>query len=493
MRLETADSRAGMRREARPARLLLFAIGAAALLAGCASVSRDAGFSEVQRTVAARIDKKAVWKRGTAEDAEVAAAVRSMLADSLSVDEAVQIALLNNRALQATYEELGIAQAELVEAGLLENPVFGAEVLLPGPEMTFAVVQDFLSVLTVSARRQIAADALDRVTFEVGHRVLDLAAEVRAAYYALLADEQALGLLRQVVSSTEAAAELAERQRQAGSLSRRDQLVQQQLYGESLAELARTEVRLYRDREALNRLLGLWGADTGWKLPDRLPEVPETTPPLDRLEALAVEQRLDLAAARKDVQTIAETLDMNRRYRFLSALGIGFTAERDAEGKWVKGPSVEFGFPLFNWGQGRIRRLEAEQRRAQHALAGLGVDIRSEIREARARLQAAQEAALYYRRVLLPLNEQVVSETQRFYNGMLVSVYELLESKRDQIEAAREYIEAARDYWEARANLERAVGSRLPDLPAGASRPGTGEAAPAPAQQAPAAPPAHQH
>src|SRR4051812_31461386 len=107
---------------------LMLGISVALLAAGgCATVPKDSGFGDVKRDVEGRTGVKVRWDRGSAPDHEVTEAVRAMLADGLTADEAVQVALLNNRRLQATYEGLGVAQAEVVQAGLLHNPVFDAD------------------------------------------------------------------------------------------------------------------------------------------------------------------------------------------------------------------------------------------------------------------------------------------------------------------------------------------------------------------------------
>src|SRR5688572_31413757 len=95
-----------------------------AFLSGCARVPREAGFSDVRKTVEQRTGQQVHWNQGSEADQRAAQSVRELLAAELTADAAVQIALLNNQSLQATYEDLGIAQAELVEAGLLRNPIF---------------------------------------------------------------------------------------------------------------------------------------------------------------------------------------------------------------------------------------------------------------------------------------------------------------------------------------------------------------------------------
>lgn len=442
-------------------------IGASLILvAGCASVNPDAAFSDVQKTASERLGgKEVLWSRGTPEDKAAQDAVARLLESPLTADSAVQVALLGNRRLQAEYEDLGIAQADLVQAGLLENPSFSAEILVGNGAVnpSFSVVQNFFHVLTLSGRRTVASSAFERAKYDLGNKILNAAAEVRTAYYKLVADQQEAELFRQVVSASEAAAELAERQAQAGNLNRRDQAIHQAQYAQAVLELGRTQTQIASDRESLSRLLGLYGDQTAWNLPDRLPEIPAAKPSLDGLETAAIEHRLDLAGARADVQTATYALDLGRQLRWFSVLGLGLRVERDPDsGKWLKGPIVEFTLPVFDQGQARVASLDAQRRRSEKAFAGLAVDVRSAVREAYVRLVAAQDAAAFYRTNVLPLHQQIVEENQRLYNGMLIGVYDLLRSRQDHINAARDYIGALKDYWVARSDLEKALAGPLP-------------------------------
>ena len=465
--MTTNDRSAAWLRRALP--LVAAALGFA-VLGGCATVQRDARFPQVQEAASARLEKNVVWSRDSDQDRRAQEAVRRLLQQELTADAAVQIALLSNRNLQAELESLGIAQADLVEAGLLENPVFGATVLYGdvGTELDLDVVQDFVSLLSLSARKKIGEAAAQRISLETANRVVALANEVQAQYYAVVGDAQALDLARQVVVSTDAAAELAERQRATGNLSRRDQNIQQAFYAQTLLEVAQAEAQLASAREKLNRLMGVWGMDTRWKIPARLPPVPDALPAAEGLESRAVAQRLDLAAAKKEAEAAAQALSLTRQFRYLSPLGIGVAFKRDTDGVKSVGPKVELGFPLFNQGQGRVARAEAEYSRSQERLAALAVDIRSEAREARNRLAAAHDVVHHYQKVLLPLQQSIVSETLKFYNGMLLGVYDLLFAQQNQVQTARQYVAANKEFWLAWTDLERALGGKVP-VPAAAT------------------------
>ncbi|MBI2559760.1 MAG: TolC family protein [Planctomycetes bacterium] len=440
------------------------------VLTGCASIPKEAGFPDVQKLVEQRMGSRVHWNQGTSEDAMVVDAVRSMLQQELTIDEAVQIALLNNRSLQATYEELGVAQADLVQAGLLRNPLFGASFRFPdktvgGHRSTnteFSVVQDFLDLLVRPLRKKVAAAQFEQAKLRVGNTILNLAAEVRSTYYTLQADEQTLEMRRTIAQATEAAVDIATRQHDAGTLKTLDLVNQQGFHDQAKLDMTRTDIQIVVDRERLNRLMGLWGADTMWKLPGRLPELSADEIPLEHLESLAVSQRLDLAAARQETLVISHALSLTRKYRYFYVFDVGVDTEHDvADNVNLTGPNVTIELPIFDQRQAEIARLEAQLRQSQQRLSSLAIDIRSEIREIRDRLLAARNVVKYYYDVVLPLRKRIVDESQLYYNGMLIGVYELLLAKQNQINAGREYIETLRDYWIAESDLERAVGGRL--------------------------------
>ncbi len=192
-----------------------------------------------------------------------------------------------------------------------------------------------------------------------------------------------------------------------------------------------------------------------------MPDLPEEEPALVHLESLAISQRLDLAAERWEIERIAKALSITVRWRYVPLIDVGVETERDTDGERVTGPVVAIQLPIFDRGQARVARVEALLRQSRQRLAALAIEIRSEVRDVRNRLLMARELGEHYRKVMIPLREQAVAESQRLYNFMLIGVYELLQAKQDEIDAYRDYIEAVRDYWVARSDLERAVGGQL--------------------------------
>lgn len=444
--------------------ILALAVLAPFAFSGCATVSNESITADVSGIVSARLEQTLNWNAGSPEDASVRMAVDKMLDDELTIDEAVAIALINNRDMRATLERTGVARADLIQAGLLENPVFGFTVLdgNVGSIREYELFQELLSLFTLSARKNLAGKALEQARLGVAQSALDLAAEVKQTYYGLLADKQSIQLYTQVLDATEAAAVLASRQYRAGTMSLREKAMQQSFHSQAALDGARAEAGFAVDREKLNRLLGLWGSRTDWTLPERLPDVPDGLPSGEAFEQRAMNERLSLAALRAEVENAYMAVDYGRQTRWLSVFGIQYSVVREADGAYLRGPKIEFSLPLFDRGQAHMARLEAELSDAENRYAQLAIDIRSEVREAASQLNAAQDMLRHYRSAVLPLADQVVGETLKFYNGMLVGVYELLSAKQTQIHATSDYIGVWRDFWLAWTDLELAIGTHLP-------------------------------
>jgi cobalt-zinc-cadmium efflux system outer membrane protein len=441
--------------------------GAAGLLGGCASVDPTAGFPEVERTVQDRLGKRPHWIQGTSEDAQVEETVRKLLQDPLTVDAAVEIALLSNRSLQAQYEDLGIAQADLVQAGLLRNPVLFGSARFPtspprGTNVEVDLTQSFLEILFLPARKEIAGLDVERAKLRVSHAVLDLAAETRSAYYSAVGARQIADLRKMIAQATEASALFAQRLYEAGNTSELAMTLERASHEQSREDLAKAEAEVIATRERLTTLMGLWGDGARWQAPPKLPDVPAEEMPLDRLESLAVSRRLDLAAIREEIRSLTATLALAGRVRWFGELNVGVDGEREPGGQWVVGPNVSLQLPIFDQGQATLARLESSVRQREDRLAALAVEIRSEVRSLRDRLMMSRYRIEHLLKVVIPLREKAVALTQEHWNFMLLGAFELIDSKRREFEAYQEYIDAVRDYWILKSDLVRAVGGQPP-------------------------------
>jgi len=444
---------------------------AAGFLAGCASVNPQPAFVDVRDKVKERTGREALWTRGPQDATTAAARVRDLLARELTAEGAAEVALVNNRDLQATLQEIGISQADYAQATRVSNPDFHSFARFPdrppdGTNVELSLFQDFLDVLVQPLRKKLGAAQLEQTKLRVGDAMLRLMAETKAAHFTLVARQQLVARLELIRDVNQAAAEFARRQHEAGNINDLELLNHNAAYNQSRVDLALAQVDVRKDRERLNRLMSLWGPDTAWTTAAGLPDIPAQEVPFDRLESLAVSQRLDLDAARWGVDLVGRALALKNKTRYFPiGVQVGIQREQGTDGQRVIGPSLELQLPIFDTGKAQVARLQAEYERAQRQLEGLAVNARSEVREARDSMIAARDLAAYYRAVLLPQRVAILDQTQRHYNMMLKGAYDLLLAKQAETQTERAYVEAWRDYWIARTELERAVGGRLPSAP----------------------------
>ncbi len=437
------------------------------VLGGCAAFDPRAGFSEVREEVQGRAGQRIEWNLGTTVDAQAAQALRGLLEQALTADSAVRIALLNNRSLQALYADLGVAQADLVQAGLLRNPLFEAGARFPvggAAALEFGVALDFLKVFMIPLRRRVAAARFEDAKLRVTGEVLDFVATVRAMFYRHQTNEQVRELQATIVQGLTVRWDTAQRLHAAGNVNDLDLMRERVLLEDAKLALAATEMAVRDSRERLNDAMGLWGESVIWKASQRLPGMPETALSLNHLETRALKRSLDLARARQGVLIAGEATGLQRSTAFLSDLELGGVGERE-EGDWSAGPTLEFVLPLFDQGRARVGRARAELRRSQHDYYALAVRIRATARQVRDRVQAARQRVLYYRDIVLPLRERLLRETQLHYNAMQLGIFQLLHAQERQIQSAAAYIESIRDYWLARNDLEHLLSGRLPRAP----------------------------
>lgn len=432
-------------------------------LSGCATFSPDSGMSVVA-DVANQTIKKDVVSVRTVEDAEWAkGAVHSLLRRGLTVDHAVQIALLNNRGLQAAYNELAIAEADLIQDSLPPNPTFSLSRISGNGavEIERQIVGDILALATLPFRSEIARQRFQAAQLRAAEETLRLAAEVRRAYYRAVAANELATLLTDAQATAESTAQLALKLGQTGSMNKLDQAREQAFYAETAADLAVLRQEARSSRERLARLLGLWDGDLGFRVPQKLPMLPRRPLSLPHIEVDAVGHRLDLQIARIELAALAKSLSLTEATRFVTLLDVaGIDRKtRDPESAPFRehGFDVQFQIPIFDGGEVRIRRANGIYNQAFNLLTEKAVNVRSEARDAYRVYRSAYDIAGHYQREVLPLRQIITDETQLRFSSMQIDVFALLQEARQRLVALRAAIEAKREFWLAKSELQTVV------------------------------------
>jgi outer membrane protein TolC len=440
------------------------ALSGLVLLAGCATFSEDGGFGAVEQAATERGAPGAKWVRSADDRDSVAARVKELLAQPLTPETAAQIALLNNPGLQARYAELGIAEADLVQASRWRGPTFSFARLTRGDEVEreASVFFDVLGLLAIPLSTRAQEKRFEAARQRAAEETLRHALETRKAWFEAVAAQQTARYMQDVQLAAEASADLARRMAEVGNWPLLTQAREQAFYAEATAQLARSRQAALAARESLTRLMGLWGEQADYALPERLPELPQSVREGGELEAQALTQRLDVQAARREAEGLAKSLGLTRVTRYVDLLEVGALRSREDDGPVQRGWEVELRVPIFDFGGARTARAENLYMQAVNRAADTAIRARSEVRETYGAYRTAFDLARHYRDEIVPLRKRISEEMLLRYNGMLSSVFELLADAREAVASVNAYLEAQRDFWLADADLQMALTTGSP-------------------------------
>jgi outer membrane protein TolC len=432
-------------------------LGAAA---GCAVVPLDESAEGVADRVAERVSVSPEWPPAAGES-EAAPEIP----EPLTLPAALEIAFTRNPDIRRQYASLGIARADLMDAARISNPTLSLEWLNPntgGRDQTSqGISTSFTDLLLLPARRRLSAAEFRRIELAVGSKLVALAHEVETAWYTHVGAQQVATMRDAVAQAAQNEAALAQRFHEAGNTSRLQLDLQQAAAARAGIESLRARSDAVVSRVRLADLLGL-PAKADWHTVDRLSTPPDKAQSRDELISRALSRRLDLAALREEVTVLEDALGVTGRWRLLGSVEAGYRQEREVDGSKLRGPTLNLELPLFNQGQGAVARAEAELLDARTRAEALALAVENQVTSAVERLALVRDASARYRDQLLPSTASAVARQQEQVNFMLVSVFELLRTKREQYDAWQGYFESVRDYWIARTALRAATGGLLP-------------------------------
>lgn len=433
------------------------------LLTGCAAFSPDGGMQPVTKFANTVINKEVAAFRNEQDGRVARNTVERLLRRPLTADAAVQVALLNNRGLQAAYNELGIAEAAMVGASLPPNPTISLLRISGSAEIEIErkIITNILALATLPMRAELAADRFRQAQLRAIGETMRTASEARRAYYRAVATQESVVFLAEAQTAAGAAAQLAKRLGESGAMNKLDQAREQVFHADVATLVAAARQRAESERESLIRVLGLWRNGLKFRLASKLPGLPRRPRALPAVERDAVARRVDLQIARIEVELLAKSYGLTQATRFINLLDVARISKTTspAEGETVNqiGPEIEFQVPLFDFGEVRVREAEQTYLRAVNQLIDKAVAVRSEAREAYRGYRATYDIAAHYQREVLPLRKIISDETLLRYNAMQIDVFSLLAEARQRVAATTAAIDARRDFWLADVNLQVAL------------------------------------
>lgn len=458
--------RAVMPRAVMPIKPLRGALSAlvSAVLTGCASVSWDQNIDHVNNEASRFTGGQLALARTEAERSARAQAAQALLARPLMQKDAVQLALVNSPSLQALLAQGWAASADAAQAGRMANPLFSFERMVAGHELELGRALSFglLDLLTWPTRHGVATRRIEQSQLRLTRDVVDEITRVRQAWVRAVAAQQTRHYAQQIYESAEVGAELARRMQAAGNFNRMTRAREQAFYADAATRLSTAQHQATARREELIRLLGLDEAQAqALKLPERLLELPQQ--PLDpqAIASQATQTRLDIRLAQAALDEAAKVQGLNNVTSFtdIELEGRRSTRFDNAENTRsnAQGWEIAVRLPVFDWGGMQRDAMNARTLAAAQQLEATVRSARSHLRESYSAYRTAYDVARHYRDEVVPLRRVISEENQLRYNGMLISVFELLADARDQISVVTAAIDTQQQFWLADAALQAAV------------------------------------
>lgn len=454
----------------RPVRLMS-AIVLPLMVAGCTTsdfAAKNAGFLATTDKVATATGKQTVWVQNQQQAVVVRERVKALLARKIvDAETAVQVALLNNKGLQAAYADLGDSAADAWQTQLSVYPSLtvgitgvGTPGLAAYRAIEGAITANILALASYQKNMNVADTRFRQAQLNAAVSTVSLAAETRKAWIRAVAAWENVSYLNRAKAAADAASELANKIGEAGSMTKADQAREHVFYAELTGETAKARLEARLAKEELIRLMGLSGAQIDFEIPNRLPSLPRSLIQKNDIEAEAIHKRMDLQVARLELEATAQSYKLQDATRFVTDIELVGTLETEREredgevtSETTKTASLEFTIPIFDSGQARLRKGELAYMRAANQLAELAVNARSQARSAYLSYRSNYDIARHYRNSVLPLRTAIEEQSQLTYNSMITSTFELITDSREKINSSILAVNAKRDFWLAEADL----------------------------------------
>ena len=437
-------------------------LGMLITLTACTSVPNDRGISPVQELVDASVGSDNPATRLQPENELTPDEVAAILKSPLDSENAELLSMRLNPQARSNLLRVGIAEADYAQAGRIRNPGFTYERTTEG-EYSASLLFDIGGLLLMPLRREVTLRRLEAARFDAAGSVIEHVADTRIAWVRAVAEQQ---LTRLVERSLETAATANDMTRQMSALghSGLSEAAESEIFlGEMRSALTRQRLAESATRESLIRQLGLWGdAARRLTLPERLPPLPGVLPEFDSVEGEAIERRIDVQVANANIEALASNYDLTRRSPFLSSIELGPFIEKGESTE--RGFELEFSIPIFDAGGIANNKARFLFEQAQAQAQSVAIAAASQAREALLTYRSYWDIARHYEKVLLPLRQRVSAEKLLHYNGMLISVFDLLEDVRASAELEANAIRAARDFWIAETRLQLALTGSSPGM-----------------------------
>ncbi len=424
----------------------------------------------------------------------------------LTLDQSVDLALANNRSLRADLEVIGQAQADLIQAGLLPNPMLSFMIRFPEgggrSALDFGLSQELADLWMIPSRKHAAQALLQERILSFVDTTIALNNEVKTRYCELQYQMLAIDLQQQNLKIVEQAIESAQARYQTGAGSVLDVNLPRgrQLEAELALITLRNDYKV--TQQTLLRLMGVANSSVDWK-PTPLETGFRTLSvnEADLIE-LALVQRLDVQAAECEMESAVADFEQ-QKLKVISSLSLGASAtrfenraqpgrkiladtalvsakageltapeiqsrterrrERAQMIDWIIGPTIQVPVPIFDQNQAQIAKAQCRAKELKQRFEEVQQRVIEGVRSALALRQIAETRASFFRDSLLPLQESNLQVAQQAYQTGQESILTVLLAQESLIQTRLDYASAMRDLVISSANLERQLAGQLPE------------------------------
>ncbi len=437
--------------------VLLFSL---VLLSQCGRRNIKKTFQPIQEESKKRIDVDPHWKKNPA-----LLQVESIIEKGITLQDAIILGVNNNPTLQAQFEELGISQSDLTQAGFYSNPTLTSGFNIPHKD-TIQTEIDLLATFSLSdlwqvpLRKKVAEDKLEIKTYEVIDKILQLRRLVQQQYLTCLYKSEYFRLVEEIALFVQYYKERVDYRYQFGYNSDLDKYFTNMRVAEWQAKMIDAEVELHKSYVALRELLGSYISSEKINFLDCIDLLPLDLPK-KQLENFAISFHPLILVSQARINRTRHSIRYEKS-RIIDNVSLGVTYNRDFERK-VSGVGPAFGIdvPIFNTNFGNIERAKFEYTMAQKDLFAQEQILLKNISMHYATYQSYLEQIEIYRKQVIPLAMQSIGYSKKFFKRMQVDKTILLDTQIDLIKTKITLLDltykAALEYVE----LELAVGTQL--------------------------------
>jgi outer membrane protein, heavy metal efflux system len=467
-------------------------------VAGCAQVRPQADYNRAADQIRLRVPASQVYS-----PAEPPVSL-SAVGDSLSLDEALQHAMLANRDLQAAFADIGVARADLVQSGLLKNPTLGLSGMLPEgggrARLTVGLAEDIADLWQIPIRKKIAQDALDEAVLKVVSQAVDLAMTVKQAYHRVQYQRQAVLIARSNIEIGQRSDEAALSRFRAGQVGKIDVDLAHAASLQARLALIDIERQVRVSEQDLALAIGLDRWPAGQVALDPLPADLPPAPAVEATVEVALAERTDLLAQKRAVAAAQDKvseewlkifpslelgLDFERTDRraipgrkiaydtLISSVKAGQLTVPDIETRGNRqrgkrqiidallGPSLMLPLPIFDQNQAQIAKAVIQHQQEISRYEGMVQRVERDVRAAAVNYQAAADTVQFYESQLMPQLQSGLETATAAYRSGGSTILAVLDAQRSLVMSTADLNKAHLDCLLAADELERALGGPL--------------------------------